>query len=86
MMGEYKFGYRKVRLPKHDNDLTVTLPGGIIVTLQYRCEGPSLDVLLSEPLSTVVWKDCDMTPARIQRNGLGKAQQIVFSLPEPEGK
>ena len=49
---------------KGDSDILIVLPGNREVTLQYRSEGPSLDILFPEPWPVNNWEGGDMKPAK----------------------
>ena len=72
-----------VQLPKHDTDITVTFPGGQSVTLQWRVEGPSLDICLEQDETVICWKGDAMEPAPVDphhrtsvQGPSGKAQHV----------
>ena len=74
----YKFSQRKIKVPNHDHDITIAVPGGGVMTLQYRVEGNSIDLCLPPKTPTMVWKDGDLTPAHLKRNGSTFAEQICL--------
>lgn len=54
----------RIHLAAADADIVLRLPNGEEITLQWRTEGPSLDVLLPTPMHVYNWKGVDMTPAK----------------------
>lgn len=58
-----RFTHKSVKVKSHDFDLSLLLPNGDAITLQFRPESDTMDVLL--PWDTVVynWKGSDMRPA-----------------------
>ena len=78
----YKFTKKEVRLPNHDADVKIVLSNGTSIYLQWRTESPSLDVCFHEKTTVTVWKDTDMTPARLNKHGFTEAMQLVFSFNE----
>jgi len=69
-----------LRLPASDYDLTICLASGEKLVLQYRIETETIDVCLPAKTPTIVWKDCDMTPARIDKHGNTLAEQICLQF------
>jgi hypothetical protein len=52
-----------IELSDHDADITLVLPNGDKVQLQYRVEAPSIDVCLDTATSVTCWQGDDMDPA-----------------------
>ena len=48
---------RMIKLKSEDSDIIVVLPGNREVVLQYRVEGPSLDILFPEPWPVNNWNN-----------------------------
>jgi hypothetical protein len=70
-----------VELPKHDADLDVIFPSGKKITLQWRTEGPSLDILLHEPESVYNWTGGEMKPAAHHKDGsCTEVSQLMLAL------
>lgn len=76
----YKSSAQTIKLPNNDHDITLVLPCGERITLQYRVESPSLDLCFSRPTGITVWEDGDLTPARLNRNGDGVIEQICLAV------
>jgi hypothetical protein len=55
---------RMIKVKDEDSDIVIVLPGNREVTLQYRSEGPSLDILFPEPWHVNNWEGSDMKPAK----------------------
>jgi hypothetical protein len=86
-MSEYKFSDLAVELPTHDADLDVIFPSGKKITLQWRLEGPSLDILLHEPETVYNWTDEEMKPALHDASGCCEdVTQLMFPLDESYSK
>ena len=72
-----------VKLPGHDTDIVMQLPNGDEFTLQFRVEGPSLDILLPETNHVHNWVGDDMKPARVpkgQSTNVHNADQLMIPL------
>ena len=65
----YKSSAQTIRVPNHDHDITLVLPCGEQITLQYRVESPSLDLCFSRPTGITVWSDGDL---RLRQSSIGK--------------
>jgi hypothetical protein len=59
----YTFTTATLQLPRHECDVDLVLPNGQVISLQYRLEGPSLDVVLPEDTYVTNWQGDDMDPA-----------------------
>ena len=58
----YQYVESTLQLPGHDADLTIVFPGGQRALLQWRVDGPSIDLCFDQPLD--VWNQAeDMRPA-----------------------
>lgn len=87
--GHYKFSSMEIQLPNHESDITLILPNGKEVALQYRMEGPTMDICLPEELAVTNWEGDDMSPAPPLTDSVdGKdrsherlAKQICIGLP-----
>ena len=79
---KHKFSEKQVEMPNNDNDVIVVLPTGERITLQYRVEYMSLDIIFPKENGSncTVWSDSDMTPAKLDKRGDGKVGQIVVNL------
>jgi len=55
---------RTIKVKDEDSDIVIVLPGNREVTLQYRPEGPSLDILFPEPWYVNNWEGSNMVPAK----------------------
>jgi hypothetical protein len=66
---------RTIKLPKEDADIDVVFPNGKTIVLQWRVEGPSLDILLPETLSVHNWRGSEMKPAKRVRAGMEEVRQ-----------
>jgi len=51
---------RMIRVKDEDSDIVIVLPGNREVTLQYRSEGPSLDILFPEPWPVNNWEGSEL--------------------------
>jgi hypothetical protein len=61
---DYRFTEHKVALPRHDADVTLTLPNKDEILLQWRVDGPTLDVCLPKPDHVVnCWYGHDLAPS-----------------------
>lgn len=74
----------RICLVNRDRDIDIVLPDGHVVTLQYRREGPSLDILFDAPQHVHVWNNevgsMAMAP-HIRGNKAGHiADQLVIPL------
>jgi hypothetical protein len=63
--GEYQASDIEITLPDHDCDIDCVLSNGQKITLQFRIESPSLDILLPERMPVYNWRGNDMKPAYI---------------------
>lgn len=54
----------RVQLAPNDTDVIVKFPNGKEVNLQFRVEGPSIDINLPENLYVYNWLGSDMKPAK----------------------
>ena len=56
---------RTYHLPPEDTDISLVLPNGQIIELQWRVESPCLDVCLPEATHPVTcWEGGDLEPAK----------------------
>jgi len=76
----YKFDEREVQLEANDTDVNIKLPNGQVISIQFRIESPSIDVILPFAGYVTNWID-DMNPAREGTDNTLIADQIVISLP-----
>lgn len=67
---------KKIKLKDEDSDIVIVLPGNREVTLQYRSEGPSLDILFPEPWPVNNWEGSDMKPAKSPSGNKKDCQHI----------
>jgi hypothetical protein len=58
-----KYEAMKIQLDNFDNDVDLVLPNGEVISLQFRCEAPTLDIVLPEDLAVTNWEGDDMSPA-----------------------
>ena len=76
--------HHTIDLGHQDTDITLVLPNGQKIELQYRLLSPSIDVCLPEPTSVTNWTGDDMEPAPLagrKRNPhIHKAQQLVINI------
>jgi len=75
----------EIQLPLHDTDVTLVLPSGEKVIVQYRTcnEHPSIDVCLPYDTCVINWKGDDMQPAPPPENGppeVRVAKQLCIEL------
>ena len=75
---------RMIKVKNEDSDILIVLPGGREVTLQYRTEGPSLDILFPEPWDVNNWNNekgpMAPAPARIGQQHIRNADQLCIPL------
>lgn len=71
--GQYQFTEGTLTLPGHDADLNIVFPGGQRAVLQWRLDGPSIDLCFDQPLDVFNQAE-DMHPAPAKR---GRAEQHV---------
>lgn len=82
----------KLRIPKDKNaDITITLPSGKVMQLQWRVEGtsPSMDVCLPYDTPVTNWKGDDMADAPVApsphpRQHIRIAKQLVIDFKPDE--
>jgi len=72
--GEYRCGDVDIQLPAYDTDVTLTMPNGEHIVLQWRVEGPSIDICLEKDTDVINWSGTEMTPAKAAE---GKNQDHV---------
>ena len=80
---------RMIRVKDEDSDIVIVLPGNREVTLQYRSEGPSLDILFPEPWPVNNWEGSDMKPAKSinkRSQHIRIADQLCIPLDPVPGK
>lgn len=74
----------RIMLQNRDRDIDIVLPGGHTVTLQYRREGPSLDILFEDPQTVHNWNNEteDMSPAPTvnRKKHVHMADQLMIPL------
>lgn len=74
----------RIVLKNQDRDIHIVLPDGHVVELQYRKEGPSLDILFDEPQHVHNWNNEteSMSPAPTINNKkyIHKADQLMIPL------
>lgn len=89
-MSDFKFTEKRVKVPKHDCDVIIELPGGKELTIQLRpsnCDvgyNGSLDIILPDDDIVVCWKGDDMEDAPAVDESLPNqriAKQLVIELP-----
>jgi len=83
----YRFGTMEIQLPNYEADIKLVLPNGEHITLQYRLEGPSIDVCMPWDTSVTNWKGDDMEDAPPLTEDkahahIRMAKQLVIDLPE----
>jgi hypothetical protein len=84
-VGRYISSDVKVQLPKHDADVTLFLPNGEPVLIQWRLDGPSLDVCFATEYNVHAFQGDDLKPAdRVfdSDQHVRNAKQLMASLPE----
>ena len=64
-----------INLPAHDTDITLRLPNGKLIAIQFRVEQPSIDFILPENCAVNCWKGDDMEPAGAMRRKPGQGSQ-----------
>jgi hypothetical protein len=80
-VGHYHSGEVEITLPLHDTDVNLVLPNGDTIALQYRVEGPSIDVVLPYDTSVTNWKGEDMEDApKCGKECIRLAKQLVIDL------
>jgi hypothetical protein len=84
MARRYHFRHKRLRIKKGDTDLDLILPNDMVVTLQFREEGNSVDVILPERSAVINWEGTDMKPAKAmkRRQHIRFADQLCIELPE----
>lgn len=83
---KYAFSELGITMPDHDADITLDMPGGQHILLQFRIESPSIDIILPEPVVAQSWRDDELTPAEpTTRHKKGRhvlrVKQVCFDLP-----
>ncbi len=67
VIGDRNPSYRasdvNVQLPDHDTDVVLFFPNGEKMIVQWRVEGPSLDICLDTDHTVINWKGESMEPA-----------------------
>lgn len=73
-----------IQLGQREADITLVLPNGQLIELQYRLLSPSIDICLPEPTSVTNWTGEDMEPAPLAglctKPHVHKAQQLVIDI------
>ena len=64
-----------INLPAYDTDITLRLPNGKLIAIQFRVEQPSIDFILPENCAVNCWKGDDMEPAGAMRRKPGQGSQ-----------
>ena len=64
---------KKVKIADKDTDIILVLPDKREITVQYRVEGPSVDILLPEIMPVYNWAGVEMKAAKAFK----KSQQEV---------
>ena len=82
--GGYVYDHNTIQLPENDADIELKFPNGKTMTLQWRVESPSIDVLLPETLPVSNWIGTDMKPApKFGKHAeVRNADQLMLPLPE----
>lgn len=76
-----KFSEKEIRIKNQDTDVKVVFPNGQHLTLQYRIENQSVDIIMPEENTPcTVWQGWDMNPAKLTKQGDSKIGQIVVNL------
>jgi hypothetical protein len=83
---KYKSSDVDINLPTHDTDVTLFLPNGTPIVIQWRVEGPSIDICLDTERPVNNWEGDDMKPApRDPHEGdydhIRMAKQLCIPLP-----
>lgn len=76
----YKHSEVVVDLPKHDTDVTLRLPNGQLMEVQFRVEQPSVDFVLPEDCAVTNWQGDDMEPAKALRGKPGQGSMAHVRL------
>lgn len=71
-----------IQLGQKEADITLVLPNGQEIELQYRLECPSIDVCLPEATSVTNWigEDMEPAPAHDGQEHVRKAIQLVIDI------
>lgn len=84
----YRHGDLELQLQPFDNDITIVLPSGHSLLLQYRPESESVDVFFGEGQRVIVglFKDQRLTPIKKLKNGNARCSQILICMPTKKKK
>ena len=69
----------RIELNNQETDIDVVLPGGKLIQLQYRLEGPSIDICLPAECVVTNWEGDDMKPAQTATWGCPRPSPHVLS-------
>ncbi len=72
----------KIKLGHKETDVNLVLPNGQVIQIQYRLEGPSIDVCLPTECCVTNWQGDDMEPAPAYKKEdcVRLAKQLVIEL------
>ena len=79
------FKEQTIKLTNVDTDVTLEFPGGQEVTVQWRVEGPSIDIILPENCAVNNWEGADMKMAKaidLKFDHVRLADQLCIPLGE----
>lgn len=79
----YRFGSCEIKLADHDFDVSLRLPNGDYIMVQFRVDGPSVDIILPTECETINWRGDDMEPAQLVKGSknVHLSKQVCVCLP-----